>query len=99
MIPCVKIFPTLLNVNNDDESFSNLIRTINLMKYINHDEIYNKNDYIRNIEPITNINCFEVSDDGTFIGIGLEKGEINIILFNSLSIEIQPFKQPKSEFI
>ena len=76
MIPCVKIFPTILNVNNDDESFSNLIRTINLMKYINHDEIYNKNDYIRNIEPITNINCFEVSDDGTFIGIGLEKGEI-----------------------
>ena len=79
MIPCVKIFPTLLNVNNDDESFSNLIRTINLMKYINHDEIYNKNDYIRNIEPITNINCFEVSDDGNFIGIGLEKGEIIII--------------------
>ena len=49
------------------------------MKYINHDEIYNKNDYIRNIEPITNINCFEVSDDGNFIGIGLEKGEIIII--------------------
>ena len=79
MIPSVKVFPTSLNLNNQDDSITDLINTINLMKYINKDELYDGNDYIRNIEPITNINCFDVSDDGNYIGIGLEKGEIIII--------------------
>ena len=75
-ISSVKIF------SSDDYNQEN-IKTIKLLKYIDKNEIYIKNNFIKSIEPINDFLCFDISKDGEYIGIGLEKGEI-ILIHNAL---------------
>lgn len=70
----------IILINQIDDEKTNIIQIINLMKYTNIDnKIYQGNDFIRNIEPILNITCFTVSENGCYAAIGLEKGEIILI--------------------
>ena len=70
----------IIFTNPIEENKNVIIKTVNLMKYTNIDnKMYQSNDFIRNIEPISNITSFDVSDNGSYAAIGLEKGEVILI--------------------
>lgn len=78
------------NVNINETS---LLRTMNLMRYSNDNyKIWNSNDFIHSIEPITNILCFNISDNGNYAAVGLEKGEVlllyDLLQFNAIKHKI-----------
>ena len=76
----IKIFPinTTTNTQNDETFLKNL-KTINLIKNIDTGEIMTSNNFIINSEPISEINSFDVDEDGNQIVIGSVNGEILLI--------------------
>ena len=76
----VKIFPinTTLNTINDELFLKNLI-TINLIKNKDTKEILKSENFLINSETISNINSFDVNEEGDQIVIGSSNGEIILI--------------------
>ena len=76
----IKIFPinTTINTMNDEQFLKNL-KNINLIKNKDTGELMNSNDFIINSEPISEINSFDVDEDGNQIVIGSVNGEIILI--------------------
>jgi hypothetical protein len=76
----IKIFPinTTTNTLNDEQFLKNL-KTINLVKNKDTGEIMNSNNLIINSEPISEINSFDVDENGEQIIIGSVNGEILLI--------------------
>ena len=76
----IKIFPINTTVNTiNDEEFLKDLKTINLMKNIDTGEIMTSNNCILNSEPISEINSFDVDENGQEIVIGSVNGEIILI--------------------
>ena len=76
----IKIFPinTTINTLNDEQFLKNLIN-INLVKNRENGEIMNSNNLILNSEPISEINSFDVDENGKQIVIGSINGAILLI--------------------
>ena len=76
----VKIFPinTTTNTINDELFLKNLI-TINLMKNRDTKEIIKSENFLINSESISDINSFDVDQEGNQIVIGSSNGEIILI--------------------
>ena len=76
----IKIFPinTTIKTLNDEQFLKNLIN-INLIKNRDNGEIMNSNNLILNSEPISEINSFDVDEDGKQIVIGSVNGQILLI--------------------
>ena len=76
----IKIFPINTTVNTiNDEEFLKDLKTINLMKNIDTGEIMTSNNCFLNSEPISEINSFDVDENGQEIVIGSVNGEIILI--------------------
>ena len=86
----VKIFPinTTMNTINDDLFLKNLI-TINLIKNRDTKELLKSENFLINSESISDINSFDVDEEGKEIVIGSSNGEI---------ILIKNFHKTKSEY-
>ena len=76
----VKIFPinTTMNMINDELFLKNLI-TINLMKNRDTKELLKSENFLINSESISDINSFDVDEEGKEIIIGSSNGEIILI--------------------
>ena len=76
----IKIFPinTTTNTLNDEQFLKNL-KTINLTKNKDTGQIMTSNNLIINSEPISEINSFDVDENGEQIVIGSVNGEILLI--------------------
>ena len=76
----VKIFPinTTTNTINDELFLKNLI-TINLMKNRDTKELLKSENFLINSESISDINSFDVDEEGKEIIIGSSNGEIILI--------------------
>ena len=86
----VKIFPinTTMNTINDELFLKNLI-TINLIKNRDTKELLKSENFLINSESISDINSFDVDEEGKEIVIGSSNGEI---------ILIKNFHKTKSEY-
>ncbi len=86
----VKIFPinTTMNTINDELFLKNLI-TINLIKNRDTKELLKSENFLINSESISDINSFDVDEEGKEIVIGSSNGEI---------ILIKNFQKTKSEY-
>ena len=86
----VKIFPinTTMNTINDELFLQNLI-TINLIKNRDTKELLKSENFLINSESISDINSFDVDEEGKEIVIGSSNGEI---------ILIKNFHKTKSEY-
>ena len=86
----VKIFPinTTMNTINDELFLKNLI-TINLIKNRDTKELLKSENFLINSESISDINSFDVDEEGKEIVIGNSNGEI---------ILIKNFHKTKSEY-
>ena len=81
----IKIFPinTTTNTINEDEFLKDM-KNINLIKNKETGELMTSNNFIINSEPISEINSFDVEEEGNQIVIGCANGEILLIKnFNS----------------
>ena len=76
----VKIFPinTTMNTINDELFLKNLI-TINLIKNRDTKELLKSENFLINSESISDINSFDVDEEGNEIVIGSSNGEIILI--------------------
>ena len=76
----VKIFPinTTMNTINDELFLKNLI-TINLIKNRDTKELLKSENFLINSESISDINSFDVDEEGKEIVIGSSNGEIILI--------------------
>ena len=88
----VKIFPinTTLNTINDELFLENLI-TINLIKNRDTKEILKSETFLINSESISEINSFDVDEEGNEIVIGSSCGEI-ILIKNINKIKLNNIK-------
>ena len=91
----VKIFPinTTLNTINDELFLKNLIK-INLIKNKDTKEILKSENFLINSESISDINSFDVDEEGDQIVIGSSNGEI-ILIKNIQKIKSEYLKNNK----
>ena len=76
----IKIFPINTTINTmNDEQFLKKLKNINLIKNKDTGELLNSNNFIINSEPISEINSFDVDEEGNQIVIGSVNGEIILI--------------------
>ena len=76
----IKIFPINTTTNTiNDEQFLRDMKSINLIKNRDTGEIMISNNFIIDSEPISDINSFDVDEDGNQIVIGTINGEILLI--------------------
>ena len=95
---CLKIFPinTIVTTINDELFLKNLI-TINLIKNRDTKELLKSENFLINSESISDINSFDVDEEGNHIVIGSSNGEI-ILIKNIHKIKLENSDKIQSEY-